>query len=231
MSPTLPVGSADSQSLFGTSQKILGKDDFLKLLVTQLRNQNPMNPMRSEEFAAQLAQFSSVEQLNNISDILKNSVELDVLLNKAITNTMATTLIGRQVKAVGNTVSLVKGDSVNVYYNLSSAAKKVTLQIKDSDGNVVRTVELDGQVEGNQTYAWDGKDDAGNRLSDGKYSFSVTAVDTADNAVATETYISGLIRGVRYENGEVFLRVGDLEIRISDVLEIGDSPESNENQS
>ncbi len=229
MPTTSAVGLPNSQGLLASSGTILGKDDFLKLLVTQLRNQDPMNPMQSQEFAAQLAQFSSVEQLNNISNSLANSVELDLLLNQVITNTMATTLIGRHVKAVGNTVSLVEGDPVNLHYNLSSSAKKVTIQIKDSNGTVVQTIELDGQSEGDHIYEWDGKDSAGNSLPEGKYSFSVSAEDTDGNSITAETYMVGVISSIRYENGDAFLRLGDLEINISDVLEISDNLDFNEN--
>ena len=97
-----PVTNQPTQNLFGPAdQGTLGKEDFLRLLVTQLRNQDPINPVKGEDFAAQLAQFSSVEQLQNINANLENNLEMDLLLNQALNNTLATTLIGNNVKAIG----------------------------------------------------------------------------------------------------------------------------------
>ncbi|MFQ5705946.1 MAG: flagellar hook assembly protein FlgD [bacterium] len=220
MLSTGPVGPNATQNVLGGSQDILGKDDFLRILVSQLRNQDPINPIKSEEFAAQLAQFSSVEQLQNINANLENSIQTNLLLNQAINNTMATTLIGKNVKAFGNAVSLADGESVGLHYSLSSPAENVTIQIMDSNGTVVRTVELKGQAQGEQTFEWDGKDAEGNVLADGKYTFAINATDGNGDGVAATTFISGVIDGIKYENGSALLLLGDLEVNLSDVVEI-----------
>lgn len=219
-----PVEAGSSQGLFGGSEGVMGKDDFLKILVTQLRHQDPMNPLKSEEFAAQLAQFSSVEQLSNISKTLDNSVQLDLLLNQAITNTMAPSLIGRQVKAVGNSVSLRNGDPAQLHYRLSSPAEKATIEIRDANGVVVRKVDVQGLAQGDQMYEWDGKDDKGEKVQDGSYTFSVTASDANGNNVPAESYIIGVIDSIRYEDGSVLLGIGGLKIDVANVLEIGMNP-------
>jgi len=212
------VNQLGPQNLFGnTGNSVLGKDDFLKILVTQLQNQDPTNPVKGDDLAAQLAQFSSVEQLQNINETLSNASELDLLLNQAINNTMATTLIGNTVRAFGNGVN----DDGELHYQLANAAHEVTIQISDASGEVVRTVHLDEQNAGQQVYKWDGKDDAGRHLRDSQYTFSVQATDVNGDAVDSETFIVGTINSIQYQNGNAVLRIGDLTVNLAEVLEIG----------
>lgn len=226
-----PVTTQPGQNLFGTTdQSVLGKEDFLRLLVTQLRNQDPIDPVKGEEFAAQLAQFSSVEQLQNINANLENNLEMDLLLNQALNNTLATTLIGNKVKAVGNSVTKTASEDSEMHYRLTSPAQKVTINITDANGMVVRTVELNGQMSGDHSFKWDGKDNSGNELSEGVYQFSVAAEDGNGNNVDALTFISGVINSIRYNNGNAMLLLGDVEINMSDVFEIGFNPGGNENQ-
>ncbi|RMF61203.1 MAG: hypothetical protein D6743_13880 [Calditrichaeota bacterium] len=216
-----PVNPTAQQDLFGTTNSVLGKDDFLKILVTQLRHQDPVNPIKSEEFAAQLAQFSSVEQLNNINTNLENSNQLDLLLNQAINNTMATTLIGHSVRALGNFVSLKEDGSVYLNYNLAGQAREVTLTVRDESGDVVRTVTLSNVEGGDRVYRWDGKDDEGKRLPAGRYSFSVQATDASGNAVDAQTFVAGVIDSIRYQDGNAILLLNGGEVNLADVVEIG----------
>ncbi len=223
--------SNQTQSLFGSGQETtLGKDDFLRILVTQLRNQDPINPVKGEEFAAQLAQFSSVEQLQNINANLENNLEMDLLLSQALNNTLATTLIGNKVKAIGNSVTKAAGEDAEMHYRLSSPAQKVTINVTDANGVVVRIVELEGQTSGEHSYQWDGKDNSGNELAEGVYQFSVAAEDGSGNNVGALTFISGLINSIRYNNGAAMLLLGDVEVSMSDVFEIGFNPGASEGQ-
>ncbi|MFQ5649086.1 MAG: flagellar hook assembly protein FlgD [bacterium] len=220
------LGQPNPQNLLGNNSAILGKDDFLKILVTQLRNQDPSDPLQADEFAVQLAQFSSVEQLQNISSLLQNSIQLDLLLNQAINNTMATTLIGKQVRAAGDAISHIEGQDTEIHYRLSEPAASVRIQIRDEDGNVVRTISLQEQLQGNQTYSWDGKDDDGQEVPVGKYHFSVTAQDFDGNPLAAEEFVFGTISSVRYQDGNAILRVGEVEINLTDVIEISSAEDA-----
>lgn len=211
-----------TQDLFGGGSEILGKDDFLKILVTQLQNQDPLDPSSPDEFASQLAQFSSLEQLQNMNSNLQGAIELDLLLNQAINNTMATTLIGRNVKAGGNAVELTEGtESISLHFDLASSAKTVKVEIRDGEGNIVRTLEIKDQLEGDHKIAWDGKDENGETLESGKYTFDVSAKDIEGEAVAANEYIVGRIDSIRYENGSAILLIGGLRIGLDAVIEIG----------
>jgi len=151
----------------------MGKDDFLKLLMTQLQHQDPLNPMDQKDFSAQLAQFSSLEQLSNIGSGIKD-------LRSGFgdeTKLNALSMIGRQVQASGSELELAEGHPVAVKLETVAADVKPTqVSIYDGNGKLVRELALDkkavsGDVE------WDGKDQSGVDLPSGKYSFRAVGVD------------------------------------------------------
>lgn len=203
-----------------TSEKVLGKDDFLRLLVTQLRNQDPLEPMEADDFSAQLAQFSSLEQLSNMNELLEASLETNLLLATSINNTLAAGVIGKQVKALGSEVYFDGENEVPMMYELQAAASSVTIEILDEDGKTVRTINLDNVPEGEQQYGWDGKDDKGNRLPAGNYDFRISAKDKAGQPLRVVTYMTGLVTGLRYGSDGPSLMMGNTKVRLSDVLEI-----------
>jgi len=225
MDPISAINAQPSQSLFGTNNAALGKEDFLRILVTQLRNQDPINPVNSENFATQLAQFSSLEQLQNINDSLGQGIESDMLLNQAINNTMATTLIGQTVRAAGNVVAVSEGKGADINFSLGAAAKKVTIEIRDANGSLVKTVELEQKVAGDQKFEWDGKDSSGNQVAEGKYQFSVQAEDVDGNAIPSQEFIVGEITGIRYQDGGAILVLGNLNVSLGSVIQIGNGGE------
>ncbi len=227
MDPLSGVNSSGSTSLFGSDNAALGKEDFLKILVTQLRNQDPINPVDSENFATELAQFSSLEQLQNINDSLGQSIESNLLLNQAINNTMATTLIGKSVRAEGNSVVVAEGDAAEMHYSLGGSSKKVTIEIRDASGSIVNTIDLEQKLAGNHHFTWDGKDANGNKVAEGTYQFSVRAEDVDGNPVSAQEFIVGEITGIRYDGGNAVLMLGNLQVSLGSVIEIGTDDEIN----
>ncbi|PSQ75702.1 MAG: hypothetical protein BRD35_08265 [Bacteroidetes bacterium QH_7_62_13] len=138
-SATSPETSGGAQSAGGalsqaTSQQV-GKNGFLKMLVTQLKNQNPTDPMKGRDFASQLAQFSSVEKLTTISDQIKSQKGANQALTKSVNSGVATDLIGRTVEAAGNQFTQKNGQKKTLGMDLSSSASEVTVTIRDSGGN------------------------------------------------------------------------------------------------
>jgi len=202
----------------------LGKDDFLKLLTVQLQNQDPMSPMENTELVAQLAQFSSLEQLSNMAESLQNNLDLNLLLTQVLNNTAAAGLIGKHIVASGNQVTLTATGSADLAFDLAEDAAAVKVSIMDETGAVVRTMEVDGLEAGRNVLNWDGADEAGHKVAEGKYTFKVEASNKDGEAVTATTLVLGEVAGVRYRDGQAMLLVGAIEVGIGDIIEIADTP-------
>jgi len=215
------TSSQNANAATAMEQAGLSKDDFLTLLTKQLSYQDPMEPMKNEDFVAQLAQFSSLEQMSNMNDALEESIAMQSLTNQSITNSLATGLIGKSVKAQYNQVSLTYGENIDFNYITESAAKQLTLRIYNENGQLVRTEEMYNIGKGEHVYNWNGKDDLGNGLPSGSYTFELEGVDASDNAVTALGYLQGEVNGIRYEGSGAVIRVGNQTISFGDVYEIG----------
>jgi flagellar basal-body rod modification protein FlgD len=201
---------------------ILGKDDFLKLLTMQLQYQDPLNPLSGTEFAAQLAQFSSVEQLSNINTNLQQSIDANYVMTQSINNALAATFVGKDVRASTDTFQMSGNDdsTVRLGYSLSAPADSVTVKIYDESGNLVKTIVGTGTEQGDNTFTWDGTNDNGQGVGAGKYKFSVEAKDSSGGSVSATSFIYGTVSGVRFKaDGTVFV-VDGMEVKLSDILEI-----------
>ncbi len=191
---TPPSASSQAPS---SAKRSLGKDDFMKLLITQLKTQDPLKPMDSQDFGSQLAQFSSLEQMTNVNENLK----LLQGTQSALSASSSINLIGKKVNAQGNTFQLKQGTGQNLGYSLDKDAESVAIDIFDAKGAKVRSIASGSQSAGVNSFQWDGKDDTGKALPEGTYTFSVTAQDAKSNAVNTTTYTNGLVTEVIFENG------------------------------
>lgn len=199
----------------GAATKTVSKDEFLHLFVTQLRYQNPLNPMDSSQFTAQLAQFSSLEQLTNIS----NQMDMMLLYQKSLQNTLTSSLIGKKVNISDDTVTL-KGKA-DISYSLAQDAAKVTISLYDAGGKLVREIQVGQQKAGQENYTWDGRDLNGNVLPDGAYTAKVAAFDASGNPVAVTSTANGTVTGIVYENNITYLVIdGKTKVQLSSVNEI-----------
>ncbi len=217
------VGSTGYEPEPGKSK--MGKDDFLRLMVEQLKYQDPLNPMDSTQYVSQLAQFSSVEQLENMNKALGDSINANYQLIQSVNNTMSATLIGKQVKIGNNKVSFNGQDSVDIGYNLPATASTVTLNVYDSNGTLVKTIENLPRESGNHKLSWDFTDNEGNKLSFGDYTFEVEAkAMNGEDDLETSAYQVGTIDGVKFTDKGTFFVINGAEVNLSDVIEILDSP-------
>lgn len=212
------------------SQKMLGKDDFLKLLITKLTHQDPLNPMDDEAFIAQLAQFSSLEQLQNVNNSLENSLEWDFLQMQTINNTMATNLIGREVKASYNGVYLNSDNQPTISFNSTKYAQKVNVQILDINGSVIRTLVDQEVPPGSNKIMWDGRDQNGQRVAEGYYSISISAVDANGESFTPSTFLQGRVSGIVYREGSAYLQIDGMEIPLAEINEINEYHEETEEE-
>ena len=204
------------------AQSTLGKDDFLKLLITKLTHQDPLNPMDDEAFVAQLAQFSSLEQLQNVNGSLEESLNWDYLQMQTINNTMATGLIGREVNASYNGVYLGNDNRPAISYSTTEYAQKVNVQIIDADGAVVRTITEKDVPPGKSSITWDGLDQNGQRMGPGYYSIKINAIDANGDAFTPSTFLQGKVTGIIYREGSAYLQVDGMEIPLSAVNSINE---------
>jgi len=200
----------------------LMKDDFLKLLVTQLQYQDPLNPASNQEFAAQLAQFSSLEQLTQMNKSLESSLDSDAVLANTINNSLATGFLGKEVHALGDIVQLKQGESTTIRFSQTKASVDTLVNIYNTQGTLVRTLDLGPIQAGGFQTEWDGRDQDDTGLPSGNYSFEVQAYDPEGNGIDTATFMIGLVTGVRYLDNHATLLMGDREVPYENVIEIVD---------
>ncbi|MBI5636959.1 MAG: flagellar hook assembly protein FlgD [Nitrospinae bacterium] len=207
----LPGGSAN-----GASAGTLSKDQFLKLLIEQLKHQDPLSPMQNTEFTSQMAQFSQLEQLYNVNSNLGIMTQASISAN----NAQALGLIGKEVKAAGNSVDVSGGKASALTFSLPENASDTSISISDAKGNVVATIDAGAKDSGDNSVTWDGRDAAGEPVASGTYTFSVNAQNlTGDNIPAT-TFMRGIVKSVSIQNGVSYLNLGNTKIQLGDVMEV-----------
>lgn len=196
----------------------LNEADFLNLLVTQLQNQDPLNPMESAEFSAQLAQFSSLEELIEINENLLFMSDSNI----ANAQLNALSLIGKEV-TFQDTVFLVQdGQAGQVEFDLAEDAERVVVRIYDPSGAEVDAVSLGELEAGTQTYQWDAEDNVGLNAEDGAYTYEVEAFDADGQAVNVTARTSFLVEGVEFFEGQTLLKVNGELVPLSSIVSVSE---------
>ncbi|HVI30403.1 flagellar hook assembly protein FlgD [Hansschlegelia sp.] len=209
-------GAASTSSATATTRTTLASnfDTFLTLLTTQLKNQNPLDPLDTNQFTQQLVQFAGVEQQ------LKTNDTLTALLSATQTSQAGTALglVGKSITAEGDT-SLLSGDSAKWRINAPKDGVAGTITIRDANGSVVATKEVE-LAYGDQDFTWDGRKADGSRATGGLYSISIDAHDVAGNAVTVTSEVSGVVDGVDLSTGQAVLLMGDLRIPLGSLKSV-----------
>ena len=190
------INAAAASNKTTTSSTQESEDRFLKLLTTQLKNQDPLNPMDNAQMTSQLAQMSTVsgiEKLNSTLDTLVSSIGASQSIESAA-------MIGKSVLVPGTQLTLAKGEAYGGV-NLSAAADQVTLKILDSKGKVIQTQTLGAQDAGVFNIGWDGKDADGVAVADGTYKFSVEATQGGKAVTVTPLQVGTVSALVRSSSG------------------------------
>jgi len=214
--------SAGTSNFAPTGTDSLGKDDFLQLLITKMEYQDPLNPMSDEDFIAQLAQFSSLEQMANISDGIAESNQWDFLQMQSINNVMAAGLIGKDVKASYDSVYYDGTNTPSISFSTTSFASDLTIKIKDHEGFTVATLSDSDVPPGDQNYEWDGRNDFGNLVESGHYTLEVTGIDSSGNEFKPTLSLIGKVEAVSYRDGAAYFRINGIEVPFGDVSAIGE---------
>ncbi len=203
-----------------TSSDTLGKDEFLKLLISQLQNQDPLEPMKDQEYVAQLAQFSSLEQLQIMNTTLTQNAQYSALLSQTINNTMATSLIGKEITADCNSVGVTSGSGADITFKSGGFAVSGIITITDANGTIVRSLDVSNLQSGSNSVHWNGKDDLGNDVASGDYTYQVDLKDTDGTAVTVSNYRTGTVDSVKYVDGQAYLLVDGAYIPLAQVREV-----------
>lgn len=206
--------SADEKVASGDRQ-VLDKEAFLRLLLAQVENQDPLNPLDTHELTTQLAQFCQVEQLFNLSQEAEGIKELvsSSLLASAVS------LIGKEVKAQGDRVYFDGQKAPAIHMEVPQGTEKVKITLYNEALYPVRTVVLKPE-SATLTYHWDGQDASGQTLPEGLYYFQVEGLDRAGNPVGVIAYIKGKVTGIEGQGGTYYAVLGGLPVALSSILSV-----------
>ncbi len=210
--------SSDSQK--ADKEDALGRDTFLTMMVAQLQNQDPLNPMEGSDFSAQLAQFSQLEQLINLNVSMEN---LSTSFGEESEGDIIS-YIGKQVTGNVDIMNVDEGTVSGGFYNLSKPAD-IMISITDADGNTVKTLYDGQQGAGSHLISWDGTDNAGNAVADGAYNYTVMG-NSGYGYSQVPSSISGTVDGVAYNDGKGYLVVQGVLLDPGSLIAVIDSEQS-----
>ncbi len=224
-------GASSSTAVAGgkaaTDQQKLEEDlnQFLNLLITQLQNQDPLDPLDANEFTSQLVQFAGVEQ-----QIYQNASLEKLVTGQQNTQVAAmVSFLGTTVEATGNTVALENGSAV-MTYALGETASETTIAVKDAAGEVI-AIATGETATGRHTFEWDGRDSAGASSPDGAYTVEVSAKRPDGSFIDVSTTMFGRVTGAAIEDNKVVLSIGEVNVAMEDVLRVEETETTEDGES
>jgi flagellar basal-body rod modification protein FlgD len=220
------IDSATSTAAAGTKaatdQAKIQEDlnDFLKLLTTQLQNQDPLEPMDANEFTQQLVQFATVEQQIQQNANLENLIDIEA--NNQVGAMVS--FLDKAIEYEGSQLSLSDGRS-EASYTLAETAKDVAIEIVDANGNTIHE-ESGTPAAGRHSFTWDGRDSSGNIVPDGAYTFVVTATDADGAPVDVSTTVTAVVDSVQSVDGQLVLLVDDTAVHLDQLVSVTDQDQT-----
>ncbi len=209
-SALLGVSQTSSSSTTDTSTT-----DFLTLLLAELENQDPTDPMDTAELTSQMATMTQVEQAVQTNEYLSSLVDYASSTN----NASAVSCIGKTVTADTSEITVSNGSaSENLIFSLADDAAEITITVSDEDGKTVKTITCEDLDAGSYSVTWDGTDEDGETVDDGTYTFSVSATDSDGSSVTASTIIEAEVTGVAFNDGVAYLVTEAGAIAYGDVI-------------
>lgn len=209
------ISSSDTSTYSKNTAENIGRDEFLKIFLAQMRYQDPMSPMEGTEFTAQLAQFSSLEQLFNANQHLESikSVQDEAIRFQSLD------LIGKDILAKGDLLWLSEGETTDGAFQLRGQAV-CTVIVKDEFGTPVRRIPLGIRGAGQHDFQWDGRDDNGKTQAPGPYYFDVMAIGESGEGIPVDTMVRGRVGRVNLQGEAPVIYLGEVPVQISQILDI-----------
>lgn len=212
MSTVDSVSAATTTSAISSTYSLTA-DDFLQLLMTELENQDPTDPISTADMISEFSALSQVTQAEKTNSYLESLLEYA----SSGSTSQAISYLDRTISYSGDSITVSSGSCTAAGYSLSSAAADVTATIYDSSGSVVKTVDLGSKSAGSYTFSWDGTNGSGSTVSDGAYTIKYKATDSSGNSLTVTTGGSGTVTGVVYRSGVAYLVTDQGEIPLSSV--------------
>lgn len=198
----------------------LDKNDFLRLLMTQMTNQDPMNPLDSKGMMQQFAQLGTLEQLNNIGK------KLDTLntVQSEISRSNAYTYLDKDVTVRGGSARVIEGEAPPVHYKIPSGST-VQVHIRNENDTRIRTIEMGFQGSGSHRIQWDGLDADGEQVPDGRYVYDVVAESDEGITVPVDLFMTGKVSNVRFEDGRQMIRMNGDDYDATEIIGVSNESE------
>ncbi len=214
-STSATLSTPDATATKAVGKKSLDRSDFMTLFITQMQHQDPLAPMDSTEMASQLAQFSNMEATMKMSDNLEKLLGYQVSQN----NLQLLTLIGKEVQGSGNSMGVVAGKVSTTQYTLADAADSCRVEIYDSAGRMVDTVELGYVASGSHDLTWDATTPSGTVVPDGQYTYNVVAINALGQKIDVDYRSTGRVTGVNFDGGKAQVTVDkSITMNVADIL-------------
>jgi len=209
------VSSGSTTTTTTSGSVAASQDQFLQLLVTQIQNQNPLDPLDNAEFTSQLSQFAMLEELTQIN----TSLEQNMVYSQSLNNTMLLGLVGKHAVVEGDQVEVSEGE-ISSSQIQAAAAGVATVEVRSESGALVDSYTREINAGWNDV-TWDGVESDGDTAEDGTYTVSVSVEDRAGNELDVVTYMSGLVESIRFENNLALLNVGGRDYYASEIAKVG----------
>lgn len=209
--------SATTQKLQSqaSDNSFMGKEDFLKLLISQMQHQDPLEPMKNHEFVAQLATFSNVEQLVSVNEGISSLGQIQT----AAYESSAASYIGKEVEVISENMMVDgSGNPIQTGFVLTKNADNVVVDFSNGAGEVVRSMHLGSKNMGPVDVEWNAMSNSGEPVPAGIYSMEVHAADSEGNPVAYEARVRAKVDGVSYDTGSAVLQLGDLQATVANIV-------------